>query len=404
MTTTAAASPAPARQTTSLWVLFAISFSHMLNDLMQALLPAVYPLLRELYALDFTQIGLITLVNQMTASLLQPLVGHYTDKHPKPYSLPIAMCFTLCGLLLLAYASTFAMLLIAAALIGIGSSIFHPESSRVARMASGGRLGFAQSLFQVGGNFGTALGPLLASFIILRQGQGSVSWFAAVALTAIAVLWAVSTWYAGQNRRPAAAKTVERPKQNLTNRQVAGAFGVLGVLVMSKYVYMASMTSYYAFFLMERFAVDASLAQLYLFVFLGAVAAGTFIGGPVGDRVGRKVVIWVSILGPLPFTLALPYVGLDVAVVLTGIIGFVLASAFSAILVYAQELLPGKVGMVAGMMFGFAFGIAALGAAVLGVLADLTSIIFVFQLCAFLPLFGLLTAFLPHVEEDRNVT
>ena len=402
MTTTAAASPAPAKQATSMWVLFAISFSHMLNDLMQALLPAVYPLLRDLYALDFTQIGLITLVNQMTASLLQPLVGNYTDKNPKPYSLPIAMCFTLTGLLLLSSASSFPFILLAAALIGVGSSIFHPESSRVARMASGGRLGFAQSLFQVGGNIGTALGPLLASFIILQRGQSSVAWFAGVALTAIAVLWAVSTWYAGQNRRISKTTPVFLPFQ-VTGPRLAATLVVIGLLVMSKNVYMASMTSFYAFFLIEKFSIEASQAQLYLFVFLGAAAAGTFIGGPVGDRVGRKAVIWVSILGPLPFTLALPYVGLEVAVVLTAIIGFVIASAFSAILVYAQELMPGKVGMVAGMMFGFAFGMGALGAALLGVLADFTSIIFVFQVCSFLPLIGLLTVFLPRIEENRSV-
>lgn len=388
----------PARQTASLWVLFAISFSHMLNDLMQALLPAVYPLLREIYALDFTQIGLITLVNQLTASLLQPLVGYYTDRYPKPYSLPIAMCSTLSGLLVLSVASSFPMLLVAAALIGVGSSIFHPESSRVARMASGGRHGFAQSLFQVGGNVGTAMGPLLAAFIIIPRGQGSVSWFAIVALTAITVLFAVSRWYAGQNRmrkpQPMPVRT-----RSLSRSRLLGAFAILALLVLSKNVYMASMTSFYSFFLIEKFGLEASTAQLYLFVFLGAAAAGTFIGGPVGDRVGRKLVIWVSILGPLPFTLALPYVGLELSIVLTAIIGFILASAFSAILVYAQELMPGWVGMIAGLMFGFAFGMGALGAAVLGVVADATSIIFVFQLCAFLPLAGLLTALLPNTGD-----
>ena len=388
----------PARQTASLWVLFAISFSHMLNDLMQALLPAVYPLLREIYALDFTQIGLITLVNQLTASLLQPLVGYYTDKYPKPYSLPIAMCSTLCGLLVLSAASSFPMLLVAAALIGVGSSIFHPESSRVARMASGGRLGFAQSLFQVGGNVGTAMGPLLAAFIIIPRGQGSVSWFAIVALTAITVLFAVSRWYSGQNRMKKPQPVAVR-NRSLSRAGLLGAFAILAMLVLSKNVYMASMTSFYSFFLIEKFGLEASTAQLYLFVFLGAAAAGTFIGGPVGDRVGRKLVIWVSILGPLPFTLALPYVGLELSIVLTAIIGFILASAFSAILVYAQELLPGRVGMIAGLMFGFAFGMGALGAAVLGVVADATSIIFVFQLCAFLPLVGLLTALLPNTGD-----
>ncbi|WMT90682.1 MFS transporter [Pelagibacterium sp. H642] len=401
MTTTTAAAPQPAQQTTSLWVLFAISFSHLLNDLMQALLPAVYPLLAQLYDLDFTQIGLITLVNQMTASLLQPVVGFYTDKYPKPYSLPIAMGFTLCGLLLLSSAGSFPLLLLSAALIGVGSSIFHPESSRVARMASGGRLGFAQSLFQVGGNLGTAIGPLMAAFIIIPRGQGSVAWYAVVALTAIVVLSAVSTWYAGQHRR-ARSRPVVKPRTDLSRNALIAAFAIIAVLLTSKYVYMASMTSFYAFFLIEKFGLDASSAQLCLFVFLGASAAGTFLGGPIGDRVGRKVVIWVSILGPLPFTLVLPYVGLEISIVLTALIGFILSSAFAAIVVYAQELLPGRVGMVAGFIFGFAFGIGALGAATLGVLADRTSIIFVFQICAFLPIAGLLTAFLPDTSKNRS--
>lgn len=394
---TTTAGPVPAARNTSLWVIFAVSFSHFLNDLMQALLPAVYPLLRDLYALDFTQIGLITLVNQLTASFLQPLVGHYTDKHPKPYSLPIAMCFTLCGLLLLANASSFVAILASAALIGVGSAIFHPEASRVARMASGGRLGFAQSLFQVGGNIGTAIGPLMAAFIIIPRGQGTVSWYALVALTAIVVLWAVGNWYANQNRSAPKTSAVARGPV-ISRRRLFWTFLIIGLLVMSKNVYMASMTSFYAFFLIEKFALTASQAQVYLFVFLGAAAAGTFLGGPIGDRVGRKTVIWVSILGPLPFTLALPYAGLEASVVLTGIIGFVLASAFSAIVVYAQELVPGRVGMIAGLMFGTAFGAGALGAAAMGLVADRTSIIFVFQICSFLPAIGLLTAFLPRTN------
>lgn len=394
---TTTAGPVPATRNTSLWVIFAVSFSHFLNDLMQALLPAVYPLLRDLYALDFTQIGLITLVNQLTASFLQPLVGHYTDKHPKPYSLPIAMCFTLCGLLLLANASSFVAILASAALIGVGSAIFHPEASRVARMASGGRLGFAQSLFQVGGNIGTAIGPLMAAFIIIPRGQGTVSWYALVALTAIVVLWAVGNWYANQNRSAPKTSAVARGPV-ISRRRLFWTFLIIGLLVMSKNVYMASMTSFYAFFLIEKFALTASQAQVYLFVFLGAAAAGTFLGGPIGDRVGRKTVIWVSILGPLPFTLALPYAGLEASVVLTGIIGFVLASAFSAIVVYAQELVPGRVGMIAGLMFGTAFGAGALGAAAMGLVADRTSIIFVFQICSFLPAIGLLTAFLPRTN------
>ncbi|WP_116653430.1 MFS transporter [Pelagibacterium sediminicola] len=394
---TTTAGPVPAARSTSLWVIFAVSFSHFLNDLMQALLPAVYPLLRDLYALDFTQVGLITLTHQLTASFLQPLVGFYTDKHPQPYSLPIAMCFTLCGLLLLANADTYPALLSSAALIGVGSAIFHPEASRVARMASGGKLGFAQSLFQVGGNIGTALGPLMAAFIIIPRGQGTVSWYALVALTAIAVLWAVGRWYATQNR---ISKAAPRPARDpsISQRHLFWIFMILGLLVISKNVYMASMTSFYAFFLIEKFALTASQAQVYLFVFLGAAAAGTFIGGPIGDRIGRKAVIWVSILGPLPFTLVLPYAGLELSIALTAIIGFVLASAFSAIVVYAQELLPGRVGMIAGLMFGTAFGAGALGAATMGVIADQTSIIFVFQLCAFLPAIGLLTIFLPDTK------
>ncbi|WP_196258248.1 MFS transporter [Pelagibacterium limicola] len=394
---TTTAGPVPAARNTSLWVIFAVSFSHFLNDLMQALLPAVYPLLRDVYALDFTQIGLITLVNQLTASFLQPLVGYYTDKHPRPYSLPIAMCFTLCGLLLLANASSFPAILVSGALIGVGSAIFHPESSRVARMASGGRLGFAQSLFQVGGNIGTAIGPLMAAFIIIPRGQGTVSWYAGVALVAIAVLWAVGRWYAGQNR---IAKPTVAPRRSIdiSRRKLFWIFLVLGLLVVSKNVYMASMTSFYAFFLIEKFALTASQAQVYLFVFLGAAAAGTFLGGPIGDRVGRKIVIWVSILGPLPFTLALPYAGLEVSIVLTGIIGFVMASAFSAIVVYGQELAPSRVGTIAGLMFGAAFGAGALGAALMGIIADQTSIIFVFQLCSFLPAIGLLTVFLPRTN------
>ncbi len=397
MSISAQAAPAPAVRNKSLWVLFAVSFAHLLNDLKQAILPAVYPLLRDLYALDFTQIGLLTLVNQLTASLLQPLVGMYTDKYPKPYSLPIAMCFTLFGLLVLANADSFPGLLLAAGLIGIGSAIFHPEASRVARLASGGKLGFAQSLFQVGGNIGTAIGPLMAAFIIIPRGQSSVSWYALVALTAIFVLWAVGRWYADHNRQTKPAPVTKRDP-SISRPRLIFIFIVIGMLVMSKNVYLASMTSFYAFFLIDRFALDASQAQLGLFVFLAAAAAGTFIGGPVGDRIGRLKVIWVSILGPLPFALALPYANLELALVLTAIVGFVMASAFSAILVYAQELVPGKVGLVAGLMFGFAFGMAALGAAFMGIIADKTSIVFVFQLCSFLPAVGLLTVFLPKTN------
>lgn len=395
---TTTAGPVPAARNNSIWVIFAVSFSHFLNDLMQSLLPAVYPLLRDLYALDFTQIGLITLVNQMTASFLQPWIGYYTDKHPKPYSLPAAMCFTLCGLLLLANASTFPALMAAAALIGVGSAIFHPEASRVARMASNGRLGFAQSLFQVGGNIGTAIGPLMAAFIIIPRGQGTVSWYAIVALTAIVVLWAVGRWYAGQNRLAKKAPVAVRDP-GLSRRRLIFTFIVLMLLICSKNVYMASMTSFYAFFLIDKFALSASQAQVYLFVFLGAAAAGTFIGGPVGDRIGRKVVIWVSVLGPLPFTLALPYAGLEASIILTGIIGLIMASAFSTIVVFAQELMPGRVGTIAGLMFGVSFGAGALGAATMGVIADWTSIATVFQICSFLPAIGLLAAFLPRTKS-----
>jgi len=398
MSSAVAASPASVVKSPSLWVLFAISASHLLNDLMQALLPAVYPLLAAAYALDFTQIGLITLVNQLTASVLQPFVGLHTDKHPLPYSLPVAMASTLAGLLLLAYADSFPSLLVASALIGVGSAIFHPEASRVARMASGGKLGFAQSLFQVGGNFGSALGPLMAAFIILPNGQGSVAWYALVALLAILLLSAVGRWYAAQNRLPKPAGSTAARKSSVPRGRLIGAFAVIGALLLSKYVYLASMTSYYAFFMMDRFAITANEAQVYLFVFLGAVAAGTFAGGPIGDRIGRKAVIWVSILGTLPFTLMLPHANLPVTVVLSAIIGLVLASAFSAIVVYAQELLPGRVGMVAGLIFGFAFAMGAFGAALLGLLADATDIGFVFQICALLPALGILTIFLPRTD------
>jgi len=308
------------------------------------------------------------------------------------------MASTLAGLLLLAYADSFPSLLVASALIGVGSAIFHPEASRVARMASGGKLGFAQSLFQVGGNFGSALGPLMAAFIILPNGQGSVAWYALVALLAILLLSAVGRWYAAQNRLPKPAGSTAARKSSVPRGRLIGAFAVIGALLLSKYVYLASMTSYYAFFMMDRFAITANEAQVYLFVFLGAVAAGTFVGGPIGDRIGRKAVIWVSILGTLPFTLMLPYANLPVTVVLSAIIGLVLASAFSAIVVYAQELLPGRVGMVAGLIFGFAFAMGAFGAALLGLLADATDIGFVFQICALLPALGILTIFLPRTD------
>jgi FSR family fosmidomycin resistance protein-like MFS transporter len=388
---------------TVLGVLLALSFCHLLNDMMQTLLVAIYPLLKSSLSLDFGQIGLITLVYQMTASILQPLVGLYTDKRPKPFGLALGMGFTLTGLLLLSVASSFPAVLLAAAMTGVGSSVFHPESSRVARLASGGRHGFAQSLFQVGGNVGSSVGPLLAAFIVLPRGQSSIAWFSLAALLAIVVLWNVGHWYrrngitngngAGQVSKPAAA---------LSSRQVTGALAVLVALIFSKFFYMASFTSYYTFYLIEKFHVPVQTAQIHLFLFLGAVAAGTIVGGPLGDKIGRKVVIWGSILGVLPFTLALPHANLFWSGVLSVPIGFVLASAFPAIVVYAQELLPGKVGMVAGLLFGLAFGMAGIGAAALGELADLTGIEFVYNACALLPVIGVFAAFLPDVERKRR--
>jgi FSR family fosmidomycin resistance protein-like MFS transporter len=381
---------------TALRVLGAVSFCHFLNDLIQAMLPAIYPLLKTNYALDFAQIGLITLVFQLTASLLQPLVGTYTDRNPLPYSLAIGMGCTLLGLLLLSRAA-YPLLLLAAAMIGTGSSVFHPESSRIARLASGGRHGFAQSFFQVGGNLGTAAGPLLAAFIVLPNGQSSVAWFAIAALLAITLLVRVGGWY--KTHRVARARAHAAHPPALPRRQVVLAIGVLLVLIFSKYFYLASLNTYYTFYLMERFGLTAQNAQFHLFLFLGSVALGTLVGGPVGDRIGRKYVIWASILGVLPFTLALPHADLFWTSVLSVVIGLILSSAFSAILVYAQELLPGKVGMIAGLFFGFAFGMGGLGAALLGQLADARGIEFVYQVCAFLPAIGLLAVFLPNLRQ-----
>jgi MFS transporter, FSR family, fosmidomycin resistance protein len=388
---------------TALPVLLAISFCHLLNDMMQALLPAMYPMLKAGFHLDFGQIGLITFTFQLTASLLQPVIGLYTDHHPKPYSLMAGMGFTFFGLLLLSVTRTYTGLLAAAGLVGLGSAVFHPESSRVARMASGGRHGFAQSLFQVGGNTGSAIGPLVAAFVVLPRGQGSVAWFSAAALLAILVLWRVGGWYRRHRARAAATRAAAAQAHHaLPAAKVRLALGVLIVLIFSKYIYLTSISSYFTFYLIHRFGLGVQSAQLHLFAFLAAVAAGTIIGGPVGDRFGRKLVIWCSILGVLPFTLALPYVGLAWTGVLSVLIGFILASAFSAILVYAQELVPGKVGLISGLFFGFAFGIAGIGAAVLGRLADHTSIEFVYRLCAYLPALGLLTAWLPAIElSDR---
>ncbi|MFM0312833.1 MFS transporter [Paraburkholderia sp. RL17-383-BIF-A] len=397
--TTTAAQPAVKVQRTVYSVLGAISFSHLLNDMIQSLILAIYPMLKDNFSLSFGQIGLITLTYQITASLLQPLVGIYTDKHPKPYSLPVGMGFTLAGLLLMSVAPNFGVLLVAAALVGCGSSVFHPESSRVARMASGGRHGLAQSLFQVGGNAGSSLGPLLAALIVIPHGQRSIAWFSVAALVAIVVLTQIGRWY---KQHPSVKKARGAAGHaTLSRNKVMFAMGVLILLVFSKYFYLASINSYFTFYLIDKFHLPVQAAQVHLFVFLAAVAAGTVIGGPVGDRIGRKYVIWVSILGVAPFTLLLPYANLFWTGVLTVIIGVVLASAFSAILVYAQELIPGKVGMVAGLFFGFAFGMGGIGAAVLGQLADATSITYVYKVCSFLPLIGVLTVFLPDVEGKR---
>lgn len=376
-------------------ILGAISSAHMVNDMMQSLILAMYPILKGDFALSFAQIGLITLTYQLTASLLQPLVGLVTDRRPKPYSLPLGMLSTLTGLLLLAFAPTYAMLLAAAALIGIGSSIFHPESSRIARLASGGQHGFAQSVFQVGGNMGTAIGPLLAAAVIVPFGQRSVAWFGVIVLLGIGMLLAVSRWYAAHNLAASAAR--KAPVASPYSRKVVfGSIAVLLVLIFSKYFYMAGLSSFYTFYLMENFGLTVRSAQLHLFYFLFASAVGTVLGGPIGDRIGRKPVIWVSILGVAPFALMLPHANLFWTTVLTIVIGLVLSSAFSAILVYAQELMPGRVGMVSGLFFGFAFGMGGLGAAVLGMFADKTSIADVYQAIAYLPLLGVVAALLPR--------
>lgn len=399
-----AAPVTPQVQETALFaILLALSFSHLLNDLIQSLIPAIYPILKTSFNLTYSQIGYITLTFQLTASLLQPVVGIYTDRHPKPYSLAIGMCFTLVGLILLSQATSFAMILVAGGLVGVGSSIFHPESSRMARAASGGRHGFAQSLFQVGGNLGSSLGPLLAAWIVVPQGQGSVAWFSIVALLAIVVLFNVGRWYHGHlsAMRSAPKRSAHHDRPALSRTRIGFSIAILLTLIFSKHFYLASLGSYYTFYLMDKFQVDVQSAQLYLFVFLGSVAVGTLAGGPVGDRIGFKFVIWISILGILPFTLVLPYANLFWTVLLTVPIGLIMASAFSAILVYAQELVPGRVGTIAGLFFGFAFGIAGLGAALLGQLADATSIRYVYHVCSFLPLIGLLTIFLPNLESRK---
>ncbi|HTL67426.1 MAG TPA: MFS transporter [Lacunisphaera sp.] len=391
-----------ATETTVMTILWSLSLSHLLNDTIQSLLPAIYPVLKDKYLLSFAQIGTITFVFQCTASLLQPIVGFYTDRRPQPFSLALGMGATLAGLVLLSQAPSFHLILVSAALVGIGSSVFHPEASRVARLASGGQHGLAQSLFQVGGNLGSSFGPLLAALVVVPHGQHSIVWFSGIAVVGIYVLARVGAWYRShlQEQKRSPAKRVA-PHSPLSRGRVALAMGVLVVLVFSKYIYLVSLSNYYTFYLIDRFHLTVQGAQYGLFVFLFAVAAGTFIGGPVGDRIGRKRVIWVSILGVAPFSLLLPHVGLAGTIVLTVFIGTILASAFSAIIVYAQELVPGNVGLIAGLFFGLAFGTAGIASALLGHLADHTSIRFVFELCAFFPLLGLLTAFLPDLEPRR---
>ncbi|HEY8051917.1 MAG TPA: MFS transporter [Steroidobacteraceae bacterium] len=385
---------------TAVTILAAISFCHLLNDMMQSLLPALYPMLKSSYHLTFGQVGLLTFTFQFTASLLQPLVGAMADRSPRPYSLAAGMGFTLVGLVLLAFAGSFALLLFAAGLIGTGSSVFHPESSRVARMASGGRHGMAQSVFQVGGNFGTSAGPLLAAFIVLPYGQSSVAWFSCIALLGMFVLFHVGHWYKahGISRLKAAARTATAA---VPRRQVIVVMTVLLALIFSKYVYLSSITSYYTFYLIDHFHVSVRSAQLHLFLFLASAAVGGFIGGPLGDRLGAKYIIWGSILGVLPFTLLLPYANLFWTAVLTIPIGLILSSAFPAIVVYAQDLMPGRTGTVAGLFFGLAFGMGSVGAAVLGKLADDIGIERIYHICAFLPFIGLLAAFLPNIHKTH---
>lgn len=381
-------------------VILAISFCHLINDVLQSMLTALYPLMKEGYNLDFWQIGLLTLVFQCTASLLQPFVGLYTDKHPRPGSLPLGMLSSMIGLLLLAFAHDYWTLLLGAAIIGVGSAIFHPESSRIARLASGGRHGFAQSVFQVGGNLGHALGPLMAAFIVVPKGQTSVAWFCLAALVGILVLRRVSGWYA-RHMREAAKRPVPARQSTLSSRRVQLAMGVLILLVVTKNIYTAILGSFYTFYLIEKFGVSVQASQILLFVFYGASAVGLFLGGLIGDRFGSKTVIWISILGVLPFTLIMPYVDLTWTVVFSILIGLILSSAFTAIVVFAQELMPGRVGLVAGVFFGFAFGVGGLAAAGLGIVADHRGMEYVFRVCSYLPLLGLLTIFLPRMDELR---
>lgn len=399
MSTTASATTA---QKATFGILIAISLSHFLNDLMQSVIPAIYPILKDEFALTFGEVGLIQLTYQLTASLLQPCIGIYTDKHPHPFSLVLGMGFTLVGLILVSLASSYPVLLVSVACVGIGSSVFHPESSRVARMASGGRHGLAQSLFQVGGNLGSSMGPLLAAFILLSKGQANIAWFALFALAGMLILTRVGIWSRTQQRKPKAKVTVT--SYTYPKPVVIRALTVLIILMFSKFFYMASMTSYYTFYLMETFHVSVKESQLFLFIFLAAIAVGTIVGGPIGDKVGRKRILWFSILGALPFTLLLPHMNLIGTCILSIIIGLILSSAFPSMVVYAQELVPGKVGTIAGMFFGLSFGLGGVGAAVLGHLADVTSIGFVYNVCAFLPLLGCFIIFLPNKRPEIEIT
>jgi FSR family fosmidomycin resistance protein-like MFS transporter len=402
MSTTLKSIPQPAVASTVYPILLAISFSHLLNDTIQSLIPSIYPLVKENYQLSFAQIGIITFTFQLSASLLQPFVGFYTDKKPQPFSLAAGMGISLIGLIVLALAHHYYVVLIAVALIGMGSSVFHPEASKVAYMASGGKRGLAQSVFQVGGNAGSAIGPLLAALIIVRYGQGHILWFSVLALLAIVVLYKIGQWYTANMHLIKPKKIAADVIGNrLPPRKVTLAVIILLVLIFSKYFYLASMSSYYTFFLIDKFNLSVQSAQIHLFIFLAAVAAGTLLGGPLGDRFGRKYVIWFSILGAAPFTLILPHVPLVYVTILSAIIGFILASAFSAILVYAQELIPGKIGTISGLFFGFAFGMGGIGSALLGILADHTSVQYMFGVCSFLPLIGLLTGFLPNLHEKK---
>ncbi|MBD1427488.1 MFS transporter [Sphingobacterium arenae] len=410
MKATARPSKHPAVRKTVYSILFAISFGHFINDLLQAVIPSIYPMLKENFKLNFTQIGLITLVFQLSASILQPFVGRYTDIKPNPKSLAIGMGFTLVGLVSLSVASSFLFVLLSVCLVGIGSSVFHPEASRVAQLASGGKKGLAQSIFQVGGNAGSAIGPLMAALIIIPHGQANIRWFCLIALVGILLLSVVGKWYRGNIEARVSREVLPDvgkgsqvvPADVLSRSKVIGSIVILLVLIFSKYIYMASMTSYFTFYLIDKFGLSVQESQFYLFAFLAAVAVGTILGGSLGDRYGRKLIIWISILGAAPFTLLLPHVGLTLTVVLAVIIGVIISSAFSAILVYATDLVPGKVGMIAGLFFGFAFGIAGLGSAFLGWLADQTSIEYVFRICAYLPLIGVVTWFLPDIRGDKR--